>query len=156
MSYFPIQALSEETQAMVVERVAGNSFGDLYRLRAICKSMKALSERRRVYPFFDVLNFPWGSLCHQICWKLASRREISSHFTCGGFSYFIRLTSKTRDLRTWSDQLMEGMREPCVYIRCDTEDILGWRRLFIAFKRGFPCEDWEGSLRSTLGLGYVS
>ncbi|KAF2540411.1 hypothetical protein F2Q70_00036168 [Brassica cretica] len=60
MLYFPIQALPEETQALVVERVAGNSFGDHYRLRATYMSMKALSERRRVYHFFDVLNFLWG------------------------------------------------------------------------------------------------
>ncbi|KAF3601987.1 hypothetical protein F2Q69_00036284 [Brassica cretica] len=60
MLYFPIQALPEETQALVVERVEGNTFGDHYRLRATYISMKALSERRRVYHFSDVLNFPWG------------------------------------------------------------------------------------------------
>ncbi|CAF2107114.1 unnamed protein product [Brassica oleracea var. botrytis] len=34
MDYFPILELPEEIQALVVERVAGNSFQDLYGLRA--------------------------------------------------------------------------------------------------------------------------
>ncbi|KAG2306884.1 hypothetical protein Bca52824_026632 [Brassica carinata] len=52
-------ALPEEIQALVVERVARNSFQDLYGLRASSRSMKALAERRRVYHFFDVLSIPW-------------------------------------------------------------------------------------------------
>ncbi|CAN6990131.1 unnamed protein product [Brassica rapa subsp. trilocularis] len=49
MGYFPILELPEEIQALVVERVAGNSFPDLYGLRALCMSMKALAERSREY-----------------------------------------------------------------------------------------------------------
>ncbi|CAF1707629.1 unnamed protein product [Brassica oleracea] len=49
MDYFPILELPEEIQALVVERVAGNSFTDLYGLRASCKTMKALVERSREY-----------------------------------------------------------------------------------------------------------
>ncbi|CAF1704721.1 unnamed protein product [Brassica oleracea] len=49
MDYFPILELPEEIQALVVERVAGNSFTDLYGLRASCKTMKALAERSREY-----------------------------------------------------------------------------------------------------------
>ncbi|WZY69900.1 hypothetical protein YC2023_002140 [Brassica napus] len=60
MEYFPLLELSEDLQAMVVERVARNSFQDLYRLRASSRSMKALAEMRRVYHYFDVLSFPWG------------------------------------------------------------------------------------------------
>ncbi|KAG5384185.1 hypothetical protein IGI04_035854 [Brassica rapa subsp. trilocularis] len=48
MKYFPILEMPEEIQALVVERVAGNSFQDLYGLRASCKLMKALADRRRV------------------------------------------------------------------------------------------------------------
>ncbi|KAF2569274.1 hypothetical protein F2Q68_00024485 [Brassica cretica] len=58
MDYFPILELPEEIQALVVERVAGNSFTDLYGLRASCKSMKALAERSRVNHFYDVLSVP--------------------------------------------------------------------------------------------------
>ncbi|KAL0754457.1 hypothetical protein Bca101_092125 [Brassica carinata] len=47
MKYFPILEMLEEIQALVVERVAGNSFQDLYGLRASCKLMKALADRRR-------------------------------------------------------------------------------------------------------------
>ncbi|KAL0649282.1 hypothetical protein Bca4012_091973 [Brassica carinata] len=47
MDYFPILELPKEIQALVVERVAGNSFTDLYGLRASCKTMKALAERSR-------------------------------------------------------------------------------------------------------------
>ncbi|CAF2105748.1 unnamed protein product [Brassica napus] len=49
MDYFPILELPKEIQALVVERVAGNSFTDLYGLRASCKTMKALAERSREY-----------------------------------------------------------------------------------------------------------
>ncbi|KAL0650918.1 hypothetical protein Bca4012_093609 [Brassica carinata] len=59
MKYFPILEMLEEIQALVVERVAGNSFQDLYGLRASCKLMKALADRRRVNHFYDVLSVPW-------------------------------------------------------------------------------------------------
>ncbi|KAF3504602.1 hypothetical protein F2Q69_00043157 [Brassica cretica] len=59
MEYFPLLELREEIQALVVERVACNSFQDLYGLKASSKSMKALAERRGVYYFYDVLSVPW-------------------------------------------------------------------------------------------------
>ncbi|CAN6880969.1 unnamed protein product [Brassica oleracea] len=58
MDYFPILELPEEIQALVVERVAGNSFTDLYGLRASRKTMKALAEWSRVSHFYDVLSVP--------------------------------------------------------------------------------------------------
>ncbi|CAF1711361.1 unnamed protein product [Brassica oleracea var. botrytis] len=61
MEYFPILEIPEEIQALVVERVAGNSFQDLYGLRASCKLMKAFADRRRVCHFYDV--FPFHELC---------------------------------------------------------------------------------------------
>ncbi|CAN7057153.1 unnamed protein product, partial [Brassica oleracea var. botrytis] len=56
--------MPEEIQALVVKRVAGNSFQDLYGLRASCKLMKALEDRRRVCHFYDVLSVPWGLNMH--------------------------------------------------------------------------------------------
>ena len=50
----------KEIQGLVVERVTGHSFKDLYGLRASCKLMKALAERRTVYHFYDVLYVPQG------------------------------------------------------------------------------------------------
>ncbi|CAN6869562.1 unnamed protein product [Brassica oleracea] len=60
MEYFPILEMPEEIQALVVECVAGNSFQDLYGLRASCKLMKAFADRRSVCHFYDVLSVPWG------------------------------------------------------------------------------------------------
>ncbi|KAF3586889.1 hypothetical protein F2Q69_00030832 [Brassica cretica] len=60
MEYFPLLELPKEIQALVVERVARNSFQYLYGLKASSKSMKALAERRGVYRFYDVLSVPWG------------------------------------------------------------------------------------------------
>ena len=60
MKYFLLLELPEEIQALVVERVARNSFQDLYGLKASSKSMKAFAERRGVYHFYDVLSVPWG------------------------------------------------------------------------------------------------
>nr|VDD31680.1 unnamed protein product [Brassica oleracea] len=59
MKYFSLLELPEEIQALVVERMARNSFQDLYGLEASSKSMKALAERRGVYHFYDVLSVPW-------------------------------------------------------------------------------------------------
>ncbi|CAN6996331.1 unnamed protein product [Brassica oleracea var. botrytis] len=60
MDYFPILELPEEIQALVVERVAGNSFQDLYGLRTSCKLIKVLADRRSVCHFSDVLSVPSG------------------------------------------------------------------------------------------------
>ncbi|CAN6898912.1 unnamed protein product [Brassica oleracea] len=60
MKYFPLLELSDEIQALVVERVARKSFQDLYGLKASSKSMKALAERRRVYHFYDGVQFSLG------------------------------------------------------------------------------------------------
>ncbi|KAF3576443.1 hypothetical protein DY000_02033854 [Brassica cretica] len=60
MKYFPILKMPEEIQVLVVECVAGNSFQDLYGLRASCKLMKAFADRRSVCHFYDVLSVPWG------------------------------------------------------------------------------------------------
>nr|VDD25029.1 unnamed protein product [Brassica oleracea] len=60
MDYFPILELPEEIQALVVERVAGNSFQDLYGLRAYCKLMKVFVDWRSVCHFYDVLFVPCG------------------------------------------------------------------------------------------------
>ncbi|KAJ4881831.1 Uncharacterized protein Rs2_38886 [Raphanus sativus] len=59
MKEFLVLSLPEVSQALVVERVAANSFEDIYRVRTTCKSMKALTELPGVYASFDVFNFPW-------------------------------------------------------------------------------------------------
>ncbi|KAF2603652.1 hypothetical protein F2Q70_00027453 [Brassica cretica] len=53
-----------ERTALVVERVASNSFQDFYGLRALCKLMRAFADRRRVCHFYDVLSVPWGLNMH--------------------------------------------------------------------------------------------
>ncbi|KAG2308078.1 hypothetical protein Bca52824_027826 [Brassica carinata] len=60
MEYFPLLELLGDIQALVVERVACNSFQDLYGLKASSRSMKALTEGRRVYHVLDVLSVLWG------------------------------------------------------------------------------------------------
>ncbi|CAN6918041.1 unnamed protein product [Brassica oleracea] len=59
MSQFPILALPSEVQPLVVQRVANNSFADLYRLQSTCKSMLALADQRGVYGSFDLFKYPW-------------------------------------------------------------------------------------------------
>ncbi|CAN7077023.1 unnamed protein product [Brassica oleracea var. botrytis] len=58
MDYFSILELPEEIQALVVECVAGNSFQDLYGLRASCKLINALADQRSVCHFYDVFSVP--------------------------------------------------------------------------------------------------
>nr|VDD48772.1 unnamed protein product [Brassica oleracea] len=67
MDYFLILELREEIQALVVERVAGNSFQDLYGLRASCKLIKALAYWRSVCHFTMYYLFPVDSICLLSC-----------------------------------------------------------------------------------------
>ncbi|KAG2306883.1 hypothetical protein Bca52824_026631 [Brassica carinata] len=67
MRYFPLLEMTEEIQALVVERVAGNSIQDLYSLRASCKWMKELEGRRRVYHFYTCYPFPGNSIRLMSC-----------------------------------------------------------------------------------------
>ncbi|WZZ86839.1 hypothetical protein YC2023_115418 [Brassica napus] len=60
MDYFSILELLEKIQTVVVERVIGNSFQDLYGLRASCKLIKALADRHSECHFYDVLFVPCG------------------------------------------------------------------------------------------------
>ncbi|CAN7001765.1 unnamed protein product [Brassica oleracea var. botrytis] len=57
MEYFPLLELPEEIQALVVERVARNSFQYLYGLKASSKSMKALAEQRGGVQLFFSFGF---------------------------------------------------------------------------------------------------
>ncbi|KAF2574011.1 hypothetical protein F2Q70_00005045 [Brassica cretica] len=59
MTQFPILDLPSVVQALVVKRVANNSFADLYRLRSTCKSMRALADDGGVYASFNLYNYPW-------------------------------------------------------------------------------------------------
>ncbi|CAN7047113.1 unnamed protein product, partial [Brassica oleracea var. botrytis] len=68
IEYFLLLELPEEIQALVVERVARNSFRDLYGLKASSKSMKAFAERRGVYHFYDVLFFVMHSSLLKSCY----------------------------------------------------------------------------------------
>lgn len=97
MENFPILEMPEEMQALVVERVAGNSFKNLYSLRASCKWMKALAERRRVYHFFDVLSVPWGILPPELLKTCFAERNPSTLYI-QGVQFFYTLTFKKWDL----------------------------------------------------------
>lgn len=58
MTEFVILSLPIEIQTLVVERIAHNSLVDLYRLRATCKSLRALVDDVGVYALFDMFKDP--------------------------------------------------------------------------------------------------
>ncbi|CAN7042987.1 unnamed protein product [Brassica rapa subsp. trilocularis] len=106
MEYFPLLELPEEIQALVVERVARNSFQDLYGLKASSKSMKALAERRGVYYFHDVLSVPWELNMHsqllKSCYAEGNPSKlyikgVQFYFTFGRHEEGITLTKRAAD-----------------------------------------------------------
>ena len=98
MKYFPLFELSDEIQALVVERVARNSFQDLYGLKALSKSMKALAERHRVYHFYDVLFVPWGLNMLSELLKTYYAERNSSTLYIKGVQFFFSFSLKEEGL----------------------------------------------------------
>ena len=98
MDYFPILELPEEIQALVVERVAGNSFTDLYGLRASCKTMKALAERSRVNHFYDVLSVPMRLNMPPELFKTCYAERNPSTLYMKDVQFFSHLTFRKKDL----------------------------------------------------------
>ncbi|CAN6874092.1 unnamed protein product [Brassica oleracea] len=98
MKYFPLLELPEEIQALVVERVARNSFQDLYGLKASSKSMKALAERRGVYHFYDVLSVPWGLNMPSSLLKSCYAEENQSTLYIKGAQFFFAFGLKEEGL----------------------------------------------------------
>ncbi|KAG2293404.1 hypothetical protein Bca52824_040073 [Brassica carinata] len=96
MDYFSILELPEEIQALVVERVAGNSFQDLYGLRALCKLIKALADRCSVCNFYDVLSVPCGfNMPAELLKTCYTERNSSTLYMKGVSSH---LTFRKKDL----------------------------------------------------------
>ncbi|KAG2304760.1 hypothetical protein Bca52824_033411 [Brassica carinata] len=58
MAEFRLTALPEELQHLVVQSVAKNSFGDLFRLRTTSKHMKEITLSPRVYASLNVFEWP--------------------------------------------------------------------------------------------------
>ncbi|KAL0789297.1 hypothetical protein Bca101_005543 [Brassica carinata] len=94
MDYFPILELSEEIQELVVERVAGNSFQDLYGLRALCKLIKALAYRCSVCNFYDVLSVPCGLNMPAELLKTCYTERNSSTLYMKGVQFFFSFSLK--------------------------------------------------------------
>ncbi|KAL0846826.1 hypothetical protein Bca101_020072 [Brassica carinata] len=91
MPEFPILMLPTEIQALVVERVAHNSFADLYRLRVTCKSMRALADDRGVYASFDLFKHPWNVRIRNRLLRRCFREGNPSTLYIKGVEYFFRL-----------------------------------------------------------------
>ncbi|KAL0730447.1 hypothetical protein Bca4012_026540 [Brassica carinata] len=58
MAEFRLTALPEELQHLVVQSVAKNSFGDLFRLRTTSKHMKEITLSPGVYASLNVFEWP--------------------------------------------------------------------------------------------------
>ena len=99
MSQFPILALPSEVQALVVQRVANNSFADLYRLRSTCKSMRALADDGGVYASFNLYNYPWYLGTQHLLLRRCYEEGNPSTLYVKGVEYFCGL-----------DRLDEGLR----------------------------------------------
>ncbi|CAN6859673.1 unnamed protein product [Brassica oleracea] len=91
MPEFPILSLSAEVQALVVQRVAHNSSEDLYRLRATCKSMRALADDGGIYAAFDLFKFPWYVGKRNLLLRRCFEEANPSTLYVKGVEYFYRL-----------------------------------------------------------------
>ncbi|WZZ48973.1 hypothetical protein YC2023_049080 [Brassica napus] len=99
MTQFPILDLPPVLQALVVQRVAKNSFADLYRLRSTCKSMRALADKGGVYASFHLFNYPWSLGRRHTLLRRCYEEGNPSTLYVKGVEYFCGL-----------DRLDEGLR----------------------------------------------
>ncbi|KAL0702066.1 hypothetical protein Bca4012_058188 [Brassica carinata] len=91
MLEFPILSLPQEIQVLVVERVAANSFVDLYRVRATCKSLCALSYGVGVYASADMFKHPFHPGFEDRLLGRCYDAGNPSTFYIKGVAYFYRL-----------------------------------------------------------------
>ncbi|KAF2533271.1 hypothetical protein F2Q70_00030282 [Brassica cretica] len=91
MPEFPILSLPAEVQALGVQRVAHNSFSDLYRLRSTCKSRCALADDGGVYAAFDLFKYPWYVGKRNLLLRRCFEEGNPSTLYVKGVEYFYRL-----------------------------------------------------------------
>ncbi|CAN6814808.1 unnamed protein product [Brassica oleracea] len=91
MPEFPILSLPTEVQALVVQCVAHNSFADIYRLRATCKSMHAFADDGGVYAAFYLFKFPWYVGERNLLLRRFFEEGNPSTLYVKGVEYFYRL-----------------------------------------------------------------
>ncbi|KAL0741344.1 hypothetical protein Bca4012_082857 [Brassica carinata] len=90
MPEFPILMLPREVQALVVQRVAHNSFQDFYRLRVSCKAMRALADEDMVYASFDLFKHPSYFRVRSSLLRRCFREGNPSTLYIKGVEYFFR------------------------------------------------------------------
>ncbi|CAN7077125.1 unnamed protein product [Brassica oleracea var. botrytis] len=91
MPEFPILSLPAEVQALGVQRVAHNSFSDLYRLHSTCKSRCALVDDGGVYAAFDLFKYPWYVGKRNLLLRRCFEEGNPSTLYVKGVEYFYRL-----------------------------------------------------------------
>ncbi|KAF3592905.1 hypothetical protein DY000_02022715 [Brassica cretica] len=91
MPEFPILSLPAEVQALGVQRVAHNSFSDLYRLRSTCKSRCVLADDGGVYAAFDLFKYPWYVGKRNLLLRRCFEEGNPSTLYVKGVEYFYRL-----------------------------------------------------------------
>ncbi|KAF2548142.1 hypothetical protein F2Q70_00022965 [Brassica cretica] len=135
MDYFPILEWPEEIQALVVERVAGNSFQDLYGLRASCKLMKALADRRSVCHFYDVLYVPCGLNMPAELLKTYYAERNPSTLYMKGVQFFFTFNLQEEGLAFMKLAVDEGYERAMYIYAMTTKKIWGDEEYFARFTR---------------------
>ncbi|KAF3487058.1 hypothetical protein F2Q69_00052883 [Brassica cretica] len=112
---FPIFSLPAEVQALVVQRVAHNSFADLYRVRAICKSMRTLADDGGVYAAFYLFKYPWYVGSRNLLLRRCFEEGNPSTLYVKGVEYFYRIDRHREDWVLWH---IEHNKAEDMYNRC--------------------------------------
>ena len=135
MLEFPILSLPQEIQVSVVERVAANSFVDLYRVRATCKSLCALSYGVGVYASVDMFKHPFHPGFEDRLLRRCYDAGNPSTFYIKGVEYFYRLDRQEEGLALLKSAADAGY-ERALYTYAMTANILtGREELFSLFSR---------------------
>ena len=109
----------------MVEHVAGNSFQDLYGLRASCKLTKALVDRRSVCHFYDVLSVPCGLIMPAELLKTCYVERNPSTFYMKGVRFFvgdkighdgINVSKSVKYKYVFPQQIMLGQENVTTYV----------------------------------------
>ncbi|KAG2310881.1 hypothetical protein Bca52824_022438 [Brassica carinata] len=115
--------LPREVQALVVQRVAHNSFQDFYRLCVSCKAMRALADEDMVYASFDLFKHPSYFRVRSSLLRRCFREGNPSALHIMGVEYFFRHEGHEEDLRLLR-ALADAGSGGVVYLCNDKEAIL--------------------------------
>ncbi|KAJ4889305.1 putative F-box protein [Raphanus sativus] len=142
MPEFPILCLPIELQALVVRHVAQNSFEDLFRLGATCKSMRSLTNDAEVCASLDMFKYPWrmsGFILRRLLRRCYLEGNPSTLYI-KGVEYFYRQDRQEEGLTLIKRATDAGIERALYTYAMTTAAWSGDGYHFCGLRRAYVCE----------------